>query len=66
MGQSALAKVPGDRLFVYLGFLLASMPAADRDRWKKDFLPAQARVAYELVGRHQYERHRKLVYGAAA
>jgi hypothetical protein len=62
-GELALAKVPSDRLALYLGFLLASMPDGERDRWKKDFLPAQARLAYDVVGRRQYEKHRKLVYG---
>jgi hypothetical protein len=66
MGELARAKVPSDRLAVHLGFLLASMPEAERDRWKKDFLPASARLAYDLVGRHQYEKQRKLVYGDAA
>ena len=66
MGEVARAKASGDRLFIQLGFLLASMPAADRDRWKKDFLPGSARLAYDLVGRLQFEKHRKLVYGDAA
>lgn len=65
MGEFSRAKVPGDRLFIQLGFILASMPEADRDRWKKDYLPTTTRVGYDLVGRLQYERHRKMVYPAA-
>ncbi len=66
MAELARTKVPGDRLSIYLGFLLSSMPEAERERWKKDFLPASSRLAYELVGRHQYEKQRKLVYGGDA
>ena len=44
MGELARARVPSDRLAIHLGFLLASMPDAERDRWKKDFLPASTRA----------------------
>jgi hemerythrin-like domain-containing protein len=66
MGEIARAKVPRSRLFLQLGFILDTVPEQDRERWKKDFLPAPARILYALVGKRQYEKHRRLVYGDAA
>lgn len=66
MGELARAKVPRERLFIQLGFILASIPEAEREKWKKDFLPVPARVLYALVGRRQYEKYRARVYGTAA
>jgi hemerythrin-like domain-containing protein len=66
LGELGRTKVPRDRLFIQLGFILASMPEAERERWKRDFLPGPARLLYALVGKRQYEKHRRLVYGEAA
>ena len=66
IGEAGRAAVPRDRLFIQLGFILASLPDDQREKWKKEFLPAPARAMYALFGRRQYEKHRALVYGTAA
>lgn len=66
LAEAGRATVPKNRLFIQLGFILDSIPEQDRDRWMRDFLPLPARLLYTLMGRRQYEKHRKLVYGDLA
>jgi hypothetical protein len=66
LGEEGRASVPKDRMFIQLGFILASLPTDRREKWKKEFLPLPARLMYALVGRRQYEQHRAKVYGTAA
>ncbi|MEO8093764.1 MAG: hemerythrin domain-containing protein, partial [Pseudolysinimonas sp.] len=63
IGGAARAAVPRDKQFVQLGFILASMPPEQREKWRKEFLPGPVRLLYNLVGKRQYEKHRALVYG---
>lgn len=66
LGEAGRASIPRDRLFVQLGFVLDVVPEAERAQWKREFLPLPARVLYALVGKRQYEKHRRLVYGDLA
>ncbi|WP_395243002.1 hemerythrin domain-containing protein [Agromyces sp. MMS24-K17] len=43
-------------IFVLIGFMLESVPPAERDAWFASQMPAPIRVAYRAVGRKQYER----------
>jgi len=66
LGEAGRASVPKDKVFIQLGFILDSIPEAERQKWKQDFLPLPARVLYAIVGRRQYERYRARLYGTAA
>lgn len=66
LGEQGRASLPKDRVFIQLGFLLASIPEAEREKWKREILPLPARMLYAIVGRRQYERYRALVYGTTA
>ncbi|WP_297409299.1 hemerythrin domain-containing protein [Naasia sp.] len=65
LGEHGRAGIPKGRLFIQLGFILQSMPAASRHAFLAE-MPPPARVLYRLVGRHQYAAHRRRVYGTAA
>jgi hypothetical protein len=43
-------------IFVLLGLMIDSVPAAERDEWFATQLPAPIRAAYLIAGRRQYER----------
>lgn len=63
LGEAGRASVRRDRMFVQLGFILDSMPDADREKWRREFLPGPVRLLYALIGRRQYRKHRARVYG---
>lgn len=63
LGEHGRASVPGNFRLIQLGFILASMPAADSAEWMKKNLPAPVRLIYRLVGKRQYEKYRATVYG---
>ncbi|WP_127793582.1 hemerythrin domain-containing protein [Agromyces sp. LHK192] len=43
-------------IFVLIGFMLETVPPAERDAWFATQMPAPIRLAYRAVGRRQYER----------
>jgi hemerythrin-like domain-containing protein len=65
IGEMGRAGTPRDKQFVQLGFILDSMPEAEREVWRKKNLPGPVWLLYKLIGKRQYEKHRALVYGTA-
>ncbi len=65
IGEMGRAGTPRDKQFVQLGFILDSMPEAEREAWRKENLPGPVWLLYKLIGKRQYEKHRALVYGTA-
>lgn len=63
IGEMGRAGTPRDKQFVQLGFILDSMPEAERQTWRKENLPGPVWLLYRLFGKRQYEKHRALVYG---
>ncbi|WP_029291247.1 hemerythrin domain-containing protein [Cellulomonas sp. HZM] len=61
--EHGMASIPKDRMLLQLGWILDVVPADERAGWMRTNLPLPARVAWRLVGRRQFERHRALVYG---
>jgi len=57
--------VPPRWLFIQLGFMLDSMPDAERDPFLRN-LPAPARAAWALVGRPAFRRHRARLFSRKA
>ena len=55
--------VPPRWLFIQLGFMLESMPAAEQGAFLRA-LPAPARAAWRLVGRSSFRRHRARLFPA--
>lgn len=55
--------VPPRWLFIQLGFMLESMPAAEQEAFLRG-LPAPARAAWKLVGRRSFRRHRSRLFPA--
>jgi hypothetical protein len=66
IGEMGRAGTPRDRQFVQLGFILESMPDAERETWRKKNLPGPVWLLYKLIGKRQYEKHRALVYDTAS
>lgn len=66
IGEMGRAGTPRDKQFVQLGFILDSMPDAEREAWRKENLPGPVWLIYKLIGKRQYDKHRALVYGSAA
>lgn len=65
IGEMGRAGTPRDKQFVQLGYILDSMPDAEREAWRRKNLPGPVWLLYKLIGRRQYEKHRALVYGTA-
>ena len=63
LGEHGRASIPGNFRLIHLGFILASMTAADSAEWLRANLPAPVRLIYRLVGKRQYEKYRAAVYG---
>ena len=66
LGEVAQGKIPRARLFVHLGFLLDSLPEAERSVFLKKELPAPLRGLWAIAGRRSYRKYRTRVYGEAA
>lgn len=66
LGEVAQTKIPRNRLFIHLGFILESMPPDEADRFLKKELPGPVRLLWKVVGRRRYVEYRDLVYGTAA
>jgi hypothetical protein len=66
LGEHGRAAIPKNRMFIQLGFILDSMPPNAAKQFLAEALPAPARVLYRLIGRRQYQAHRRRVYGAMA
>jgi hemerythrin-like domain-containing protein len=54
LGERARAAVPGDRQMFVLGLLLEEATDEERERWLAQ-MPAEARTAFETIGRPMYE-----------
>jgi len=65
IGEMGRSGTPRNQQFVQLGFILDSMPAGEREAWRKENLPGPVWLLYKLFGKRQYEKHRALVYGTA-
>ena len=55
-------ELPRDALSLQLGFLLASVPEAERDEWYRKNVPAPVRVLYLLLMKRKYENAMKELY----
>jgi len=53
---------PRDVLSLQLGFLLASVPEAEREEWYRTNVPAPVRVLYLLLMKRRYERAMQELY----
>jgi hypothetical protein len=62
LGERGRASIPRDRLLVHLGWILDGLPAAERREFLRT-MPVGARVAWRLVGRRQFAKERRRVYG---
>lgn len=59
IGEAARSKIPRDRMFVQLGWILASMSPEEGQAWLRKSLPLPARLAYKTIGHRQYESERR-------
>ncbi len=55
-------ELPRDALSLQLGFLLASVPEAERDEWFRVNVPAPVRVLYLLLMKRRYENAMRELY----
>ena len=55
-------ELPRDALSLQLGFLLASVPAAEREEWYRANVPVPIRVLYLLLMKRRYEAAMKELY----
>jgi hemerythrin-like domain-containing protein len=55
-------ELPRDALSLQLGFLLASVPEAERDEWYRKNVPAPVRLLYALLMKRRYEAAMKELY----
>ncbi len=55
-------ELPRDALSLQLGFLLASVPEAERDEWYRANVPAPVRLLYQLLMKRRYEAAMKELY----
>ena len=55
-------ELPRDALSLQLGFLLASVPEAERDEWYRTNVPAPVRLLYQLLMKRRYENAMKELY----
>lgn len=62
-GDLGRKSVPKDRLLVQLGYVLDTIPPEQRTAWQKANLPAAIRVLYRAIGRGQFTRDYRRVYG---
>ena len=62
IGEAAGGTLPRDRMFVRLGWLLASMSPRDRAAWLRKNLPLPARLAYRAVGQRQFEADQRRLF----
>ena len=65
LAEHGRATAPKDWALVQLGFMLESMPDAERAEFLRA-LPAFVRVLWSVVGRAQYRRYRARLYGPEA
>jgi hemerythrin-like domain-containing protein len=63
LGEHGRGSVRKDFRLIQLGFILESMPEAEREPWLKKNLPAPVRLIYRFIGRPQYMKYRAAVYG---
>jgi hypothetical protein len=55
-------ELPRDSLSLQLGFLLASVPEAERDEWVRANVPVPVRVLYALLMKRRYDAAMKELY----
>lgn len=67
LGERGRAGIPRDRQLIQLGFILESFDSPEERReWVKANLPIPVRLLMNVVGRRQYESHKRKVYGITA
>jgi hemerythrin-like domain-containing protein len=55
-------ELPRDALSLQLGFLLASVPEAEREEWYRENVPAPVRLLYQLLMKRRYEAAMRELY----
>nr|WP_246318495.1 hemerythrin domain-containing protein [Leifsonia psychrotolerans] len=65
LGAHGRTAIPRERLMVQLGFILEGFAPDERAGWLRENVPAPIRLLYRVIGRRQYEKNYRLVYGAA-
>jgi iron-sulfur cluster repair protein YtfE (RIC family) len=58
LGETSQKHTARDAMFVQLGYLIESIPAANRDAFVRANLPWPVRMIWTLIGRRQYARYR--------
>ncbi len=59
LGEHGRAAIPRDRMFIQLGYIMASMTPDAAEAWAKKELPAPVRLLYRLIGKRQFAAERK-------
>jgi hemerythrin-like domain-containing protein len=62
LAERGRAGIPRNLMLIHLGWILDGLPAADKRKFLRA-MPRPARIAWRLMGRRQFEKHRRLVYG---
>lgn len=65
LGEHGRAAMPRDRALIMLGWIIDSLPAAERAAWLRSNLPLPMRVMWAAVGSRRFAAHRARVYGTA-
>lgn len=65
LGERGRAATPRDRTMIMLGWIIDSLPPAERATWLRTNLPLPVRVLWATVGRRAFAAHRARVYGTA-
>ncbi|GGC15716.1 hemerythrin domain-containing protein [Cellulomonas carbonis] len=65
LGEHGRSSTPRGQMLLLLGWILDSVPPAERAEWLRTNLPLPIRVVWAAVGRRQFAAHRARVYGTA-
>lgn len=62
LGERGRAAIPKDRMLIQLGWILDGLDAAERSEFLRR-MPVAARLAWRLLGRRQFARETRRIYG---
>ncbi len=63
IGEHARAAIPKNEQFIQLGWIVDALGPQDGSQFLQHALPAPVRVLWGVVGKRQFARRKKLVYG---
>lgn len=64
LGEAGRSGTPRDKRLTQLGWILEALGPQDGQRFLREELPAPVRLLWTVVGRRQFEKHRRAVHGA--